>query len=41
MKVFQSREDLFGEILGDGFFKTTIFTQATSDGTARDILQET
>ena len=41
MKVFQSREDLFSEILGDGFFETTIFTQATSDRTPRDILQKT
>jgi hypothetical protein len=26
MKIFQSREDLFSEILRDGFFETTIFT---------------
>ena len=41
MKVFQSREDLFSEILGSVFFETAIFTQATSDGTTRDILQKT
>jgi hypothetical protein len=41
MEVFQPQEDLFSEILGDGFFETTVFAQAASDGTTRDILQKT
>jgi len=40
MEVLQPREDLLCEILGNGFFETTVFTQATSYGATRNVLQE-
>lgn len=41
MEVLKPREDLLCEILGNIFFETTVFTQATSYGTTRNVLQET
>ena len=41
VEVFQSQENLLSKVFGDVFVETTIFTQATSYGTARNILQET
>jgi hypothetical protein len=41
MEIFKPREDLFSKILGNIFIEATIFTQATSHGTTRNILQET